>query len=99
MADPANSTPAPVAQTVPPSPLPANASQAWTDLWQSIRFIHPRAPEAFRHVYAAGVDPAGLCLVQLQAPKDHIHVMPRLWFGESQRTPCRIFSPIGEVSQ
>lgn len=99
MASNANSTGAPVAQAIPIAPLPAGASQAWRDLWASICLIHPDAPRAFSAAYAAAVDPETLCLVQLVAPKDHVLSMPRLWFGDNHLSPCRIFSPAGEVQQ
>lgn len=83
----------------PHNPLPAAAPQPWHDLWASVCLIHPRAAETFAHAYSAGVDPEDLCLVQLQAHKDTIQAMPRLWFGESHLHPCRIFGPCGEVSQ
>lgn len=99
MAEHANSTPVPFAQTIPQSPLPAGAAQAWRDLWASICFIHPDAPSAFSAAFVAGVDPSTLCLVQLVAPKDRVLSMPRLWFGDDHKSPCRIFSPAGEVQQ
>lgn len=99
MAFTANSTPVPVAQAIPQSPLPARACQAWHDLWASVCLIHPDAPRAFSAAYSAGVDPSSLCLVQLVAPKDRVQAMPRLWFGEGLKSPCRIFSPVGEVQQ
>lgn len=88
MAETRLSTPAPSDQ-LPPT---------WRDLWESVRNTHPRIEPAIRHAVAAGVDPAEFCLLQLAAPKDRHHVMPRVWFGPDYRDPsCRVFSPTGEV--
>jgi hypothetical protein len=96
MAEHACSTGAPFAP--PPCPLPANASPAWRDLWDSVLLIHPRIDQAIASAYAAGVNPAEVCLIQL-ASRVTGQTMPRLWFGDSDRSPeARVFSPAGEVT-
>ncbi|MDP3378610.1 MAG: hypothetical protein Q8S53_09605 [Brevundimonas sp.] len=75
--------------------VPAAAPMLWRDLWVSVEQIHPNAPDALRHAYAAGVDPKAFCLLELSGEGLDV---PRMWFGRNWRGACRIFSPLGETA-
>ena len=77
--------------------LPATAPYRWRELWTDIINVHDDGRRAVEIAFAAGVDRDDLCLIQLASPKDRHHVMPRLWFGPDHLSPCRVFSPTGEV--
>jgi len=95
MAKYANSIPVP---ELPICPLPANASQAWHELWRSAVHTHSRASETIMHAYAAGVEPSELVYILLRAPKDQLWPMPRFVFGGAYISPARVFGPNGEVA-
>lgn len=90
-----------MAETRPSTPAPSDQlPAAWRSTAAAYGQSHPRIIEAFAHAAAAGVDPDDLALIQLRTPRHLIQTMPRLWFGPDYRDPsCRVFSPVGEVSQ